>query len=233
LTDDFIEDAEMIASISGDKREEMEGKNKYHNDAMIFERELSSNPDIEAGLKARYQFYMAQSYRDALMYKESIEAYEKRVEMGGWPEEVYISLYMIARMKLALEKSDHEIVEAYLAAWEFRPIRLEAAYHLIRFLVSRKRFFLAFTIASSCIRMSSCEDILFVEADIWHWKMLDEYSVLAYYTGNIKMAYGACKTIIESPFYGSLDEIERERIGNNFSTFTKIYQEQEKELAGK
>jgi glycosyltransferase involved in cell wall biosynthesis len=225
LTDDFIEDAEMIASVSGDKREETEGKNKYLNDALIFEKELKSNPDLETSLKSRYQFYLAQSYRDAQMYDKSIDEYQKRVEMGGWHEEVYVSLYMIARMNLSMDKSDHEIVESFLKAWEFRPVRLEAAYHLIRFLITKKRFFLAFTIASSCIRMHPCEDILFVESDIWHWKMLDEYSVLAYYTGNIKMAYEACKTIMQSPVFDSIEEKERERIENNFSTFDRIHNE--------
>jgi hypothetical protein len=70
--------------------------------------------------------------------------------------------------------------------------------------------------------MHPCEDILFVESDIWHWKMLDEYSVLAYYTGNIKMAYEACKTIIESQVFDSIEETEQERIKKNFSTFTDV-----------
>jgi glycosyltransferase involved in cell wall biosynthesis len=98
LTEGFIEEAEMNAAVSGDTRE-IKGESKYHNDALIFEKELITKPDLEPGLKSRYQFYLAQSYRDAQMYDRSIEAYEKRAEMGGWHEEVYISLYMIAKMK--------------------------------------------------------------------------------------------------------------------------------------
>jgi glycosyltransferase involved in cell wall biosynthesis len=225
LTEGYIEEAQMIASVSGDTRD-IKGQSKYYNDALIFERELVTKPDLDEGLKARYQFYLAQSYRDAQMYDRSIKEYEKRVELGGWPEEVYISLYMIAKMKMALNQSDEMINDAFMKAWEFRPVRLEAPYVLIRYLVSKKRYFYAFTIASMCIRMRPCDDILFVENEIWKWKMTDEYSVLAYYTGNIKEAYVASKSVIELPEYEELDTHEKERIKKNFETFEKIHNEQ-------
>lgn len=224
LTEGYIEEAQMIASVSGDTRD-IKGQSKYYNDALIFERELVTKPDLDEGLKARYQFYLAQSYRDAQMYDRSIKEYEKRVELGGWPEEVYISLYMIAKMKMALNQSDELINDAFMKAWEFRPVRLEAPYVLIRYLVSKKRYFYAFTIASMCLRMRPCDDILFVENEIWKWKMTDEYSVLAYYTGNIKEAYVACKSIIELPEYEDLSSGEKERIKKNFETFEKVYNE--------
>jgi len=224
LTEGYIEEAQMVASVSGDTRD-IKGQSKYYNDALIFERELVTKPDLDEGLKARYQFYLAQSYRDAGMYDRSIKEYEKRVELGGWPEEVYISLYMIAKMKMALNQEDEMINDAFMKAWEFRPVRLEAPYVLIRYLVSKKRYFYAFTIASMCLRMRPCDDILFVENEIWKWKMTDEYSVLAYYTGNIKEAYTAAKSIIEFPEYENLDQSEKERIRKNYETFERVYNE--------
>jgi glycosyltransferase involved in cell wall biosynthesis len=226
LSEGVIEEAYMVASISGDKRGEegINGKNKYHNDALIFEKELVSNKDLDEGLKARYQFYLAQSYRDAGMLDRSIEEYKKRVALGGWEEEVYISLYMIAKIMHSMEKPDLEIIDAYMQAWEFRPVRLEAPYCLIRFLALRKRYFYAFSIANMCMRMQPCNDILFVESDIWKWKMTDEYSVLAYYTGNVREAYTAAKSIMELPDFGSFTEKEKERINKNFEAFKKIYE---------
>jgi glycosyltransferase involved in cell wall biosynthesis len=225
LTEGYIEEAQMIASVSGDTRD-IKGQSKYYNDALIFEKELLTKTDLDEGLKARYQFYLAQSYRDAQMYDRSIKEYEKRVELGGWPEEVYISLYMIAKMKMNSNYSDEEINDAFMKAWEFRPVRLEAPYVLIRYLVSKKRYFYAFTIASMCLRMRPCDDILFVESEVWKWKMTDEYSVLAYYTGNIKEAYTAAKSIMEFPEYEELDTHEKERIKKNFETFEKVYNDQ-------
>lgn len=227
LTEGYIENAIMIASVSGDKREELQGQNKYHSDALIFEKELVANKDLDPGLRARYQFYLGQSYRDAGMYERSIEAYQKRVDMGGWPEEVYISLYMIAKMKHALGHADAEVIDAFMKAWEYRPVRLESIYNLVRFLITRKRYFMAFTLATMALRMQPCEDILFVESDIWSWKLTDEYSVLAYYTGNIRDAYNACQSIIKMEEFDSLPEEEKERILKNFETFEKVYKEQQ------
>jgi glycosyltransferase involved in cell wall biosynthesis len=227
IEDGLIEEAVMIASVSGDTKE-IKGATKYHNDALIFEKEIATNPDLEEGLKTRYQFYIGQSYRDAQMYDRSIEAYQKRVDMGGWEEEVYISLYMIAKMKAILKKPDIEIQDAFMTAWEYRPVRLEAAYHLVRFLISRKKNFIAFTIASMCMRMQPCEDVLFVEPDIWLWKLVDEYSVLSYLTGNIKEAYSAAKSITELEEFQSLPESDRDRISNNLKEFEKVIESMKK-----
>jgi len=226
LTEGYIDNAIMIAAVSGDKREGLQGQNKYHSDALIFEKELVSNKDLDPGLRARYQFYLGQSYRDAGMFERSIEAYQKRVDLGGWPEEVYISMYMIAKMKHALGHSEAEIVDAFLRAWEYRPVRLESIYNLIRFLITKKRYFMAFTLATMALRMHPCDDILFVESDIWSWKLTDEYSVLAYYTGNIKDAYNACQSILKMDEFNTLEDHEKERIQKNFETFEKVYNEQ-------
>lgn len=225
VSEAFIEEAIMVADATGDTKD-VKGPSKYHNDALIFEKELATNPDIDDKLKARYQFYIGQSYRDARMYDRSIEAYQKRVDMGGWEEEVYVSLYMIAKMKVVLNKPELEVQDAFEAAWDFRPIRLEAAYHLIRFLVSRKRMFIAFTIASICMRMEPCEDVLFVEPDIWLWKLVDEYSILAYCTGNIKDAYTAAKSITELKDFTSLEPADQERISNNLKSFQQVLEKQ-------
>jgi glycosyltransferase involved in cell wall biosynthesis len=234
LTEGFIEGSLMIASVSGDKREGSNGKNKYHNDALTFEKELAKSGDeLNNDLRSRYQFYLGQSYRDAEMFDRSIEAYQKRADMGGWVEEVYISLYMIAKIKNAMNKPEEEIVNAYLKAWEYRPVRLEAAYNLIRYLVSKKRYFLGLTIAGMCMRMHPCEDILFVESDIWSWKMSDEYSVLAYYTGNIKEAYYSCRGIVEAPVFNQITGEEKERILKNYEIFENVFTDMEEKRMSK
>jgi hypothetical protein len=74
--------------------------------------------------------------------------------------------------------------------------------------------------------MQPCDDILFVESDIWTWKMTDEYSVLAYFTGNIKEAYLACSSIRSLPEFETFEETEQKRIIKNLETFEKIFYEQ-------
>ena len=155
------------------------------------------------------------------MMERALDAYQKRAEMGGWPEEVYISMYMSCKIKRAMNINEDELINSYLQAWEFRPFRLEAIYDLIRYLVEKKRYFLAFSFAHICLKMQPCEDILFVEEEIWRWRMVDEYSVLAYFTGNIKDAINSCESIMQSDYYSNIPEEERKRIESNYETFKK------------
>jgi glycosyltransferase involved in cell wall biosynthesis len=68
LEEDFLEGVEMHASVSGHNRD-IKGKDKYYNDALIFEKAILTTPkeELPIDLERRYVFYMAQSYRDAGM----------------------------------------------------------------------------------------------------------------------------------------------------------------------
>ena len=222
IEEDFLGGAEMHASVSGHNRD-IKGKDKYHNDALTFERALITTPkeDLPIDLERRYVFYLAQSYRDAGMLDRSIEAYQRRVDLGGWNEEVYISKYWIARQKQGLNKSDSDIIDAYLSAWEYKPNRLEALYHLIKFLGAKKRYALAFALSSIGMKTGPCSDILFVEDDIWKWRMPDEYSVLAYYNGNAEEAYKTTEIIIKSPIFNTLPPNEKDRITKNMEFYSQ------------
>ncbi len=219
LTDANLEDCEMHASVSGHTRD-LKGETKYYNDALIFEKALLTSSEEElADLKHRYLFYMAQSYRDANMYERSIEAYQKRIDVGGWDEEVYISKYWIAKQKHVLGKSDEEIIDSYIKAWEYRPSRLEALYNVIKFLGSRNRYGYAFALATIGMKSPTCTDILFVEDDIWRWRLPDEYSVLAFYNGNAKEAFNVTSKLIESEHFKNISPDDQERIKKNLTYY--------------
>ena len=222
LEEDFLEGVEMHASVSGHNRD-IKGKDKYYNDALIFEKAILTTPkeELHIDLERRYVFYMAQSYRDAGMHERSIEAYQRRVDLGGWQEEIYISKYWIARQKQSLQKPDEEIIDAYLKAWEYRPNRLESLYHLIKFLGTRKRYALAFALSAIGMKTGSCSDILFVEDEIWKWRMPDEYSVLAYYNGNAEEAHKTTTIIINSPLFERIPKGEQDRILKNLDFYKK------------
>lgn len=229
LTEDFIDGAMMEASVSGHNRE-IKGKDKYHNDALIFERALITTPkeDLPIDLQRRYVFYMAQSYRDAGMYDRAIEGYTKRAELGGWEEEVYISKYWIPKLKASKGGyPDSEIIDDFIKAWEFRPIRLEALYHLIKFLGSKKRYGSALAFATLAMRTPTCRDVLFVEEEIWTWRMPDEYAVLSYYNGNPEEAYKTTKMVMDSPVFATIPEKDRERMEKNMEFYHKALQEME------
>jgi glycosyltransferase involved in cell wall biosynthesis len=224
LKDDFLPHVMMEASISGHNRE-VKGKNKYHNDALIFEKALITTPKekLSIDLQRRYVFYMGQSYRDAGMYDRAIESYNKRIELGGWEEEIFISKYWVAKMMTTQsEKYDEsEIINSYLKAWEYRPTRLEPMYNLIKYLGSKKRYGLALVFASTSLRTPPCNDVLFVEEEIWRWRMSDEYAVLCYYNGNSIEAHRTTKMLMESDVYSNIPEKDQERIEKNMEFYSK------------
>ena len=214
----------MLAGVSGDKRE-IKGKEKYYNDALTIERELIYNKNIDEGLISRYWFYCAQSYRDAGMFDRAIACYEKRVELGGWQEEIYVSLLNIAKAKALAGRSIEEVERSFFRAWEYRPVRLEAGYELIKLLIYQNRFFLAFSIGNICLRMGGCSDVLFVEQDIWKWKFIDDYSVACYRTGNIEEAMNVLDNLIKSEIFSGIPEKDKERIKTNMIAFEKAKNE--------
>ena len=210
----------MIASVSGHTKD-IKGPAKYYNDALIFEKELATNKDLDPSLEARYWFYAAQSYRDAGSYDRAIECYQKRISLGFWDEEIYISKLNIAKIKTVLRKPIEEVERDFMQAWEYRPIRLEAAHELMRILIYQKRYFLAFSIGHICTKIGGCNDILFVQHDIWKWRFLDEYSIACFHTGNIHEAIKCLKTIIDSENWAGIPTDEQERINKNLEEFQK------------
>ena len=70
---------------------------KYQDDAIVLENALKT--EVDPFLIQRYTFYLAQSYKDCEQNGKAIYWYNKRAELGGWDQEVYYSLYQVARLK--------------------------------------------------------------------------------------------------------------------------------------
>jgi glycosyltransferase involved in cell wall biosynthesis len=190
---------------------------KYAKDAEILREALEKEPE-----NTRYMFYLAQSYRDSNQAEKSLEVYQKRVEAGGWPEEVYYSMYMIARLKEALRHPINEVIEAYSRAWEFRPERLEAVFHVMRKLREEKRWVLALAYGESALQRTATSDILFVEPEIWQWRLLDEFSICSFYAGKVESAREKLLAVINSPFFKGLPQSEKDRMMKNLENFEGV-----------
>jgi glycosyltransferase involved in cell wall biosynthesis len=212
----------IIRASASDTRNGFSGQKKYISDALVLEKALLHD-DLDSGLRSRYYFYLGQSYRDARMFERSIEAYQKRAELGGWEEEVYYAKYMIARAKAALQCKEEEVINAFLKAWEYRPSRVDALFDLIIYLRDKERFSLAWALVTIGVKIPPTKDSLFVRMDIQQWRMLDEYAIMAARTGNKDEAIRAAKSLLESPLAPQLiPEHERERIAKNLIEFQKL-----------
>ncbi len=163
---------------------------KYEKDAAVLEKALIDEPD-----NVRYMFYLAQSYKDAGNMEKGIEWYEKRAKMGGWDQEVFWSLYQVARMKDRPGVPDNEIIDAYLKAYHYRPSRVEPLARLSSFYRIRNQYLLSYLVATHAMQTPPSDDILFVETDLCTYWPPFEASISAYWLGKYDESFKLCEKL--------------------------------------
>lgn len=221
----IIPGCQVLADISPLKRANTL-QEKYSRDAEILEKALIDEPNND-----RYVFYLAQSYRDSDQLQKAIDTYQKRIQMGGWEEEVYYSMYMIAKISEKMGKDIKDVTELYLKAWEYRPARLEAVFHVMRKLREQNRYIVAFAFGDLAIKTKGTGDILFLEPEIWQWRLLDEYSLAAFYIGNPEIALEKTSAIVNAPFFKDLAEDEKKRLQKNLDFYKKGAEDKKRKIA--
>ncbi|MRX74189.1 glycosyltransferase [Bacillus lacus] len=134
---------------------------KFERDKRLLHEGLE-DPATPDGLRTRYLFYLAQTYYCLGELQDAIEWYKKRVEAGGWAEEVFYSLMQVGlsyqqlagraeeERKLiinageevsskvltaladAQEKNAAMAASYYKKSYQFRPWRAEPLYFLAK-----------------------------------------------------------------------------------------------------
>ncbi|WP_308569655.1 glycosyltransferase [uncultured Haemophilus sp.] len=183
---------------------------KYQQDAQILEKAYYAPEDED--LKARYAFYIAQSYRDSSMPEKALEWYQTRVELGGWVEEVYYSLLQIGLLKEQLDAPLEDVQTAFLTAYEYRPQRAESLYYLARYLRHKDRIKLAYIYALAAISIPLNDDKLFVNYSVYTWRAKDELAVSSYWVGNYQLCYNICLELLANP---AIPEEDKKRFQSN------------------
>ena len=185
-TQDILKGVTQIVRAEGCRSQDPD---KFLKDVALLEQALKKEPK-----NSRYQFYLAQSYRDAQMLDEAIKNYEKRIEMGGWDQEVFWSKYQIAIMKEILGKPSDEVIKAYSEAYSFRPSRAEPLYRLSSFLRRQGANLLGYFVACQALSQDPPSDTLFVEDWVYTYGLLLEKAVNAYWIGK----YAECLTLSQN-----------------------------------
>jgi glycosyltransferase involved in cell wall biosynthesis len=165
---------------------------KYHKDAAVLEEALESEPDND-----RYVFYLAQSYRDCGQIEKAIKAYQHRAGMGGWPEEIWYSLYQLGDL-YGRQNNWEYAVSAYLAAYENRPMRAEPLYKIGKHYNSINEFHLARFFLSRARQVCyPAHDSLFIEGAVYEYLIRLELAVCLHYLGEYEQAAGINQHLIE------------------------------------
>lgn len=190
--------------------------NKYKDDAAVLAQALEKDPT-----NTRYQFYLAQSYRDAKMYNEAIIAYKKRTEMGGWHEEIYNSYYNIGVCLVHLQAAESEIVEAFMTTYSKYSHRAEPLYELTKYYRLKNQFDKAYKYGMMAVDIPyPVNDILFVSNYVYEYALKDEVAIAAYYVGEHKKSIE-----LNGQIYNKVPEYMRDRIKKNCRYSLEILRE--------
>jgi glycosyltransferase involved in cell wall biosynthesis len=163
-------------------------------------------------LDARAVFYLAQTLRDSADRAGALQWYRRRIELGGWPEEVWCAAFQVACMLDELGAPDHEVVGACLAAYERDPARAEPLYRLARRFRLAESPHLGFLFARNGLDVPYPDGRLFVERDVYEWRLLDECAINAWWTGRFRESVAACDRLLAE---GKLPAVERARVETN------------------
>ncbi|MGH2345278.1 MAG: tetratricopeptide repeat-containing glycosyltransferase [Chloroflexota bacterium] len=151
----------------------------YRRDALVLEKALLDEPG-----NARYVFYLAQTYRDAGDPELAIRYYKRRVEMGEWAEEVWYSLYQIAAIKERMGKAWDEVLQDYLAAYQYRADRAEPLYRIGMHYQAKREFHLAYLFLGRAMQLPiPTGNRLFIEQAAYDYLIPLEFAVACYWLG--------------------------------------------------
>ncbi len=152
---------------------------KYARDRDLLLAEVERNPE-----DSRAVFYLAQSFYDLGDFASARKWYARRVDLGGWEEEVYFAKWRIADSMWRLREPWPEVQDAFLRAWEFRPTRAEPLYGIAFPYRLDDRHWLGYLFAKCAGEIPLPEDdTLFVGEDIYTWQANDEQAVCAHWIG--------------------------------------------------
>lgn len=153
---------------------------KFARDVRLLSKGLEEDPDND-----RYNFYIANSYKDLGQFDNAIKHYLHRIKVGGWFEEIWYSYYNIGhcyKFKGDMVNAIHYWMEGY----QFYPKRLENLYEIIGYYRNNGKNNLAyafFMIADEQrkLYLNQNVDYLFLEKDVYEYKLDYELTIIGYY----------------------------------------------------
>ena len=148
---------------------------KFERDQRLLEEGLSKEPQ-----NVRYMFYLAQTYKCLGKFEDAIQMYKKRIEAGGWDEEVWYSHYMIGESYFSLNNIP-EFENWMQKAFAYRPTRSESIYKLAKYFREVAHHYKSYHYIRIGEKIPFTKDILFIESDFYKGLFEYEKSIVEYY----------------------------------------------------
>ena len=178
---------------------------KFERDIRLLLEGIKNEPKND-----RYYFYLANSYHDSGRFGEAINVYKKRIELGGWDQEVWYSYY---RIGLCYKKMD-KIADAFyywMEGYQYYPNRLEGLCEMLQHYRMHSKHQLGNTIYKMCKEVLdkniNRDNYLFLHNDIYTYSIHYEYSIIALYLGVKNINYEVVQILNNSSNGGINDNL--------------------------
>ena len=150
--------------------------NKFERDIKLLKDGIEEEPN-----NGRYYFYLANSYFNSGRNAECIPYYKKRIELGGWIEEVF---YAYLNLGHAYMKSgqDGEAIFTWMNGYNHYQNRSETIYEICKYYREKGKNKLAMVFCKLGMDIPYPKnDTLFIHKDVYETGFDYELSILGYY----------------------------------------------------
>lgn len=195
-------------------RNKLGAAEKSRRDARLLKREINKDPK-----NPRLWFYYGMSLAGAQKIDAAIEAYRHRVKLGGgFPEEIFASLFQIAALRDFRGDDWRDVVHAYLQAYNARPTRAEPLFAAAVLFAEHGELASAELFARAACRVPPPSDSLIVLQDVYMWRAADELAGILGRMGRVGEARSILERLVELP---QCPEAQRPRIRENIEALKR------------
>jgi tetratricopeptide (TPR) repeat protein len=166
---------------------------KFERDIRLLKQGIEEEPN-----NGRYYFYLANSYFNTGRHEESIQYYKKRIEIGGWVEEVFYSHLNLGHAYMTT-KQDEIAIFTWMNAYNNHSVRSETIYEICKYyrLKGMNKIAMAFCMLGKSIPYPK-NDTLFIHNDVYETGFDYELSVIGYYNNYPNIHKIICKLMNNS-----------------------------------
>jgi tetratricopeptide (TPR) repeat protein len=188
---------------------------KFVRDIRLLKKGLETDPNSD-----RYHFYLANSYKDNGEFDNAIDTYKRRIEIGGWHEEIWYSYYNIG-MCYKYKGDMGRAIHAWMDAYQFLPDRIENLFEIVNYYRScgKNRLAYPFCVLAKSELKKPQKDYLFMQKDIYDYKMDYELSIVGYYCNTDN--YNLARVSIDVMKYPYLDDGVYRNVISNYKFYSK------------
>lgn len=163
---------------------------------------------------SRSAFYLACTYLWLGRYDEAQSAFRRRIDLGGWREEVYQAKFLLAE---AAEKGAApwpDVLVLYLDAHAFSPHRAEPLYRIALHYNRSAEHALCVLFARRAADLPYPKhDVHFIDAEVYTWAVHDLLGASAYFIGEFALGEAHAKKAVAA-------RPKDERLRKNLSFYT-------------